>query len=221
MLIDIIGFPGSGKSTLAQEINKRLLLRSDFEIFWPSPRKKSDGFNGFNGFDIRKKIHTAARKYIYFRTFGFEAFFLPEKSRNFLGWAGGLYSEPSEYRRRLALAAYRAKIEKNLISDTSLSHEICWIYVNGLLGRLNYCPRVLIYLDPPFEIILNRLEIRGRPKDRFLGMSEESLLALHKDYSNRANILSRDVCNMKGKVLYIDNAHGIDLDEIRECLNGS
>ena len=166
MLIGIAGMVGCGKTTLTHALAARFGLQLALESVETNPWL--DRFYGDSG---GMRDH-ALNMQLHFLATRFEAM------RQMRGKGGSWVLDRTWYEDAEVFA--RGLFEQGLMSasEFDLYHRL---YGELLFSPAARPPRLLVYLHGPFDIVLARIERRGRPKER--ETSPAYWAALHERYA--------------------------------------
>jgi deoxyadenosine/deoxycytidine kinase len=167
MLIGIAGMVGSGKSTLTRALAQRFGLQHALEsVDGDNPwldKFYAGGLDAMRANALPLQLHFLATRF--------------ESMRRIRGAAGSWILDRTWYEDAEIFA--RGHFEEGLMS--SLEWELYRrLYVELLHSPAARPPRLLVYLHAPLDIIVARIRLRGRPKER--ETAESYWAALHARY---------------------------------------
>jgi len=167
MLIGIAGMVGSGKSTLTRALAARFGLQHALEsVDEENPwlvRFYGGGVDAMREYALPLQLHFLATRF--------------ESMRRIRGAGGSWILDRTWYEDAEIFA--RGHHEEGLLSD--LEWELYQrLYVELLHSPAARPPRLLVYLHAPLDVIVSRIRLRGRPKERETPDSYWS--ALHARY---------------------------------------
>ena len=167
MLIGIAGMVGSGKSTLTRALAARFGLQHalesvDDENPWLEKFYAGDA-NAMRSYALQLQLHFLATRF--------------ESMRKIRGAGGSWILDRTWYEDAEIFA--RGHFEEGLMS--ALEWELYRrLYLELLHSPVARPPRLLVYLHAPLETIVERIRLRGRPKER--DTDESYWAALHARY---------------------------------------
>jgi deoxyadenosine/deoxycytidine kinase len=167
MLIGIAGMVGSGKSTLTRALAARFGLQHalesvDDENPWLE-RFYGGGVDAMREYALPLQLHFLATRF--------------ESMRRIRGAGGSWVLDRTWYEDAEIFA--RGHHEEGLMSD--VEWELYQrLYVELLHSPAARPPRLLVYLHAPLDVIVARIRLRGRPRER--ETAESYWAALHARY---------------------------------------
>jgi deoxyadenosine/deoxycytidine kinase len=153
MLIGVAGMVGTGKSTLTRALASRFGLQHalesvDEENPWLE-RFYDGGTEAMRAYALPLQLHFLATRF--------------ESMRRIRGGGGSWVLDRTWYEDAEIFA--RGHFEEGLMSalEWELYHRL---YVELLHSPVARPPRLLVYLHAPLDAVIERIRLRGRPKER-------------------------------------------------------
>ena len=169
MLIGVAGMVGSGKSTLTRALAARFGLQHALE----SVDEHNPWLDRFYAGGVAAMRETALNLQLHFLATRFESM------RRMRGAGGSWILDRTWYED--------AEIFARGHFDEGLMTELEWELYRQLYAELLHSPsarppRLLVYLHAPLDVIVARIQSRGRPKEK--DTPDEYWSALHARYEN-------------------------------------
>jgi len=169
MLIGVAGMVGSGKSTLTRALAARFGLQHALE----SVDEHNPWLERFYAGGVEAMRETALNLQLHFLATRFESM------RRMRGTGGSWILDRTWYEDAEIFA--RGHYDEGLMTEPE------WELYRSLYAELLHSPsarppRLLVYLHAPLDVIVARIQRRGRPKER--ETSDEYWTALHARYES-------------------------------------